>query len=60
MTNNTKKNIFKSIVTTDRYGIRYVKNFSIMADGAITLQRWDDNNHKVKHIWLNRNDFHNR
>lgn len=46
------KNRFKSIIKTDRYGITYVKNFSIMADGAITLQHWTSENSRVKHKLL--------
>lgn len=45
---NPNKNIFKSIVATDRYGIQYVKNFIIFADGIITVQTFDSNNTKVK------------
>lgn len=46
------KNRFKSIIKTDRYGITYVKNFAIMADGAITLQHWTSENSHVKHKLL--------
>lgn len=38
------KNRFKSIVKKDRYGNQYVKNFTLWADGSISLQRYDDKN----------------
>ena len=42
------KNIFKSIVKTDRYGNRYVKNFRIDEDG-VSLQTFDSQNYRIKH-----------
>lgn len=58
------KNRFKSIVAMDRYGIQYVKNFTIWADGHISLQKWQkdifgefkytDNSTRVKTIRLER------
>jgi len=42
------KNICKSIIKTDRYGIQYVKNFTIWDDG-VSLQTWDTENPHVKH-----------
>lgn len=47
-----KKNRFKSLEQIDRYGVRYVKNFTLWADGHISLQRWDTINHKVEHVRL--------
>lgn len=41
------KNVFKSIVKTDRYGNQYVKNFMINEDGVL-LQTWDTQNTRVK------------
>lgn len=35
------RNRFKSIVVTDRHGVKYVKNFTIWGDGSVSLQRWD-------------------
>jgi len=49
-----KKNRFKSIVTTDRYGVTYVKNFTLWANGDVSLQRWDSVNHRVKNIPISR------
>lgn len=41
------RNRFKSIIKTDRYGVRYVKNFTIWADGSVSLQRWDGINTEI-------------
>lgn len=49
-----EKNRFKSIVTTDRHGVTYVKNFTLWADGGVSLQRWDSVNTRVKNIPINR------
>lgn len=49
-----EKNRFKSIVTTDRYGVTYVKNFTLWANGDVSLQRWDTVNHRVKNIPISR------
>lgn len=49
------KNRFKSIVTTDRHGVTYVKNFTLWANGDVSLQRWDSANElRVKNIPINR------
>lgn len=49
-----EKNRFKSIVTTDRHGVTYVKNFTLWANGGVSLQRWDTVNHKVKNVRISR------
>ena len=41
----------KSIVKTDRYGVTYVKNFTV-AENGIFLQRFDSNNTCVESIIL--------
>lgn len=47
-----KKNRFKSIITTDRYGVTYVKNFTLWADGGVSLQKWTSKSTKVKTLHL--------
>ena len=46
------KNRFKSIVVTDRYGVKYIKNFTLWADGTVSLQRWTSKDSKVKTVHL--------
>lgn len=50
-----EKNRFKSIVTTDRHGVTYVKNFTLWADGGVSLQRWDNINElRIKNVPIRR------
>lgn len=51
---NPNKNISKSIVATDRYGVQYVKNFTIFAGGTISVQTFDSRNTRVKTKLLKR------
>lgn len=51
-----EKNIFKSIVAVDRYGVKYVKNFTIFAECGIGLTRWDSINTHAKHVGLTKYD----
>ena len=44
-----KKNRFKSIVKTDRYGVTYVKNFILWADGGVSMQYWSSENTHIRH-----------
>ena len=54
MLKKCNKNRFKSIVSTDRYGITYTKNFIIFADGQCSLQRFDSTNTRIRHINIER------
>lgn len=38
----------KSIITVDRYGVQYVKNFTIFANGVVSLQYWTNQDTIVK------------
>lgn len=50
----SKYNRFKSIVVTDRYGVTYTKNFMISPDGVPSLQRFDSQNLRTKHIFIEK------
>ena len=47
-----KKNRFKSIVKTDRYGVTYVKNFILWAGGGVSLQCYSSTYPRIKHKML--------
>lgn len=51
----TDKNRRKHIITRDRYGVIYIKNFYIMPEPKgwnVSVQRWSSDNMKVesKHL----------
>lgn len=54
MFKKSNKNRFKSIVSTDRYGVTYTKNFMISPDGIPSLQRFDSKNTRIKHIFIEK------
>lgn len=50
------RNITKSLISRDRYGVEYIKNFKILAGGIIVLQKWTSENLKIKTVYLGQKE----